>query len=521
MNLRHIGITVAFCGLLSAPAAADYATGLSAFRAGDFPTAVIELQITAETGDADSQYLLGQINENGLGVPQNFLRAHVWYNLAAARGHEAAARARDALAKRMAPDQVARAQTRASEWLPVGGDDGEPMAFSVVNAQRLLIELGYDPGSADGILKTQTRSAIRKYQDKAKLPANGRLTPDVFAALAKSAGRKIQTGKAVVTPPAPQPAEAAPKEDAAVKRVTDIQARLRQLGYAVPSVSGTVDEATRAAIRTYETDQGMTVTGRASPEVLERLIAQERSQAADERDLNRLVQSRLNALGYDAGPPDGAMGDRTMKAIQAFERESGLPVTGKPSAELATNLEVALDEKERTEADKAAEQKAAAPDPKLVQTVKTELNKRGYNAGVEDGAVTEQTSTAIRAYQADAGLNADGKVSEDLLAHLQTNPEAPAAETMSPAQVTDLERELEARGYRAGTVDGRVDGDLRAAIRMYQADSGVEVTGEPSAELLAQVQATPVKGAQTGTGALIEGLTGKILEGLDKNKKSE
>lgn len=432
-------------------------------------------------------------------------------------------RARDALTKQMAPEQVAKAQTRASEWLPVGSDDGKPLAFSVANAQRLLIDLGYDPGSADGILKTQTRSAIRKYQDKAKLPANGRLTPDVFAALAKSAGRKVRTGKAAAaTAPAPQSAQPeppAPKEDAASNRVTDIQARLRQLGYAVPSVSGTVDDATRAAIRTYEADQGMAVTGRASPEVLERLVAQERSQAADERDLTRVVQARLNALGYDAGPADGAMGDQTMTAIQAFERESGLPVTGKPSAELATNLEVALGEKEKAEAEKAADQKAAAPDPKLVQTVKTELNKRGYNAGVEDGAVTEQTSIAVRAYQADAGLDANGKVSEDLLAHLQANPEAPAAETMSPAQVTDLERELEARGYRAGTVDGRVDGDLRAAIRMYQADSGVEVTGEPSAELLAQVQATPVKGAQTGTGALIEGLTGKILEGLDKDKK--
>ncbi|MDA0703516.1 MAG: peptidoglycan-binding domain-containing protein, partial [Proteobacteria bacterium] len=412
--------------------------------------------------------------------------------MAAASGHEAAARARDALAKRMAPDQVAKAQTRASEWLPVGSDDGKPLAFSVANTQRLLIELGYDPGSADGILKTQTRSAIRKYQDKAKLPANGRLTPAVFAALSKSAGRKVQTGKAAAAAPAPapQPAEAAPKEDAAAKRVTDIQARLRQLGYAVPSVSGTADEATRAAIRTYEADQGMTVTGRASPEVLDRLIAQERSEAADERNLNRIVQSRLNALGYDAGPPDGAMGDRTTKAIQAFERESGLPVTGKPSAELATNLEVALGEKEKAEAEKKATKEDPAPDPKLVQTVKTELNKRGYNAGVEDGAVTEQTSIAIRAYQTDAGLDANGKVSGDLLAHLQANPEAPAAETMSPAQVTDLERELEARGYRAGTIDGRVDGDLRAAIRMYQADSGVEVTGEPSAELLAQVQAT-------------------------------
>ncbi|MBT6117523.1 MAG: hypothetical protein HOH66_06615, partial [Rhodospirillaceae bacterium] len=481
MNFRRIGIAVAFCGLLSAPAAADYATGLTAFRTGDFATAVVELQVSAEIGDADSQYLLGQINENGLGVPQNFLRAHVWYNLAAASGHEAAANARDALAKRMAPDQVAKAQSRASEWLPVDAGDRGPLAFSVANTQQMLIDLGYDPGSADGILKTQTRAAIRKYQEKAKLPTDGRLTPELFSRLVKSAGREVQAAKATETmaAPAPQPAQPAAQEDPATKLVTDIQARLRQLGYAVPSVSGRIDEETRTAIRTYEADQGMPVTGQASQAVLDRMVAQDRAKAADERNLIQTVQSRLNALGYDAGPADGAMGGRTTSAIQLFEKERGLPVTGNPSAELAANLDAALGEREAAEGKKEEKKDAPAPKAELVLAVETELNKRGYNAGVEDGTVTEDTEIAVSAYQKDAGIEVNGMVTEELLAHIEANTPSEADDAMSPAQITDLERELEARGYRAGAVDGRVDGDLRAAIRMYQADSGVEVTGEP------------------------------------------
>lgn len=267
----------------------------------------------------------------------------------------------------------------------------------------------------------------------------------------------------------------------------------------------------------------MPVTGQASQAVLNRLIAQERAKAAEARDLIRTVQARLNALGYDAGPADGAMGGRTTNAIRLFEKERGLPVTGQPSAELATNLDVALNEREAAESEPEGkkESEAAAPNAELVLAVETELNKRGYNAGVEDGAVTVETSVAVSAYQKDAGLEVDGMVTDELLAHLEADPPAAVSDAMSPAQVTDLERELDTRGYRVGAIDGRVDGDLRAAIRMYQADAGLDVNGEPSTELLAQVRATPVKGAQGGAGALIQGLTGKILESLDKDKKSE
>jgi peptidoglycan hydrolase-like protein with peptidoglycan-binding domain len=42
------------------------------------------------------------------------------------------------------------------------------------------------------------------------------------------------------------------------------------------------------------------------------------------------AQSRLNRLGYEAGPEDGLMGRRTRSALEAFQRTYGLPVTGRP-----------------------------------------------------------------------------------------------------------------------------------------------------------------------------------------------
>lgn len=46
------------------------------------------------------------------------------------------------------------------------------------------------------------------------------------------------------------------------------------------------------------------------------------------RDERRAVQAMLNALGYAAGPTDGAFGRRTMEAIRAFERDQGLRADG-------------------------------------------------------------------------------------------------------------------------------------------------------------------------------------------------
>jgi hypothetical protein len=53
------------------------------------------------------------------------------------------------------------------------------------------------------------------------------------------------------------------------------------------------------------------------------------------------VQDYLASLGYEPGPADGMMGERTREAIRAFEASQGQPVTGEPGdwlIALATGL---------------------------------------------------------------------------------------------------------------------------------------------------------------------------------------
>ena len=56
--------------------------------------------------------------EDGRGVPQDYVLAHMWFNLAAALGHPWAANSRARLAATMTDDQIAEAERLAREWKP-------------------------------------------------------------------------------------------------------------------------------------------------------------------------------------------------------------------------------------------------------------------------------------------------------------------------------------------------------------------------------------------------------------------
>ena len=53
----------------------------------------------------------------GYGVPQDYVQAHMWLNLAAAQGDEQAAEFRDIVAAKMTPAKIEEAQRLAREWL--------------------------------------------------------------------------------------------------------------------------------------------------------------------------------------------------------------------------------------------------------------------------------------------------------------------------------------------------------------------------------------------------------------------
>ena len=53
----------------------------AAIKRRDYATALRLIRPLAEQGDANAQYNLGVFYDNGLGVPQDKVRAYMWFNL--------------------------------------------------------------------------------------------------------------------------------------------------------------------------------------------------------------------------------------------------------------------------------------------------------------------------------------------------------------------------------------------------------------------------------------------------------
>lgn len=177
-------------------AMADFSSAMDAYERKDYRAAHGELTTLANHNDVDAQYMLGYMYALGEGVLQDYVEAHKWLNLAASQGKEGAREAREEVARRMTPTQVARAQALARDWQPqeqmesTEGVSGEvspepytPDRETIIQVQRRLAELGYDPGPADGAPGQRTRRAIRNYQVREGLTVDGRISRELVESL--------------------------------------------------------------------------------------------------------------------------------------------------------------------------------------------------------------------------------------------------------------------------------------------------------------------------------------------------
>ena len=214
------------------PARPDYDAGQRAWDDARPDEALTQWRAAANEGDRRAMLALGRLYLRGLGVLQDYIEAHKWFNLAAGRGEAAALKERDALAAKMTPEQMATAQERAAAWRPGAGradgtpdaaderataaattqastaGEGPPPPRAIRAAQALLRALGYRPGPADGIWGRRTGEAYRAFLRDAGLPVAETLTPQ--ALLAMRAMVKRRAGAAEEGRGAPASRDSAP-----------------------------------------------------------------------------------------------------------------------------------------------------------------------------------------------------------------------------------------------------------------------------------------------------------------------
>ncbi len=84
--------------------------------------------VAAKDGHFPAQFHLGVMYQKGQGVPQNYILAHMWMNLATRLGDKNWENIREGMGKLLTPEQIERAQDMAVEWLeknPKAANDPE------------------------------------------------------------------------------------------------------------------------------------------------------------------------------------------------------------------------------------------------------------------------------------------------------------------------------------------------------------------------------------------------------------
>lgn len=179
--------------------------------APDYPKAVKWFTTAAQHGLKDSQYNLAVLYERGMGIEQDGGRALFWYSLAGRQDDADAARRADALARTLPAAQVKQIQARLAAWR------AQP-ASPEANVVALADPQWRTPGDGDA--------------ESAAAPA--------------------------------------PETNSVIFRAQEL---LNDLGFKVGGPDGKMGARTANAIRLFELQSGLKVTGQATPELISKLEA--------------------------------------------------------------------------------------------------------------------------------------------------------------------------------------------------------------------------------------------------------
>jgi peptidoglycan hydrolase-like protein with peptidoglycan-binding domain len=126
--------------------------------------------------------------------------------------------------------------------------------------------------------------------------------------------------------------------------------------------------------------------------------------------------------------------------------------------------------------------------------------------GAAPGQSVETAS--LRAFAGATGSINTAIVDESSAANASANEPALDAE----GQVTRaVQRELQARGYDTGTLDGRAGVVTRAAIMGFEYDHGLALTGKPSQELLKSILLGAEQRSAKGARAQVQSTEAELL----------
>ena len=295
--------------------------------------------------------------------------------------------------------------------------------------------------------------------------------------------------------------------------VSDLQARLTELGYYTGAIDGRYASGTQTAVQEFQERNGLTadgIAGRQTQDMLYSGSAQPKyvtvSASGDAKEYLllkqgasgvevRKLQGRLAELGYYAGGVDGIYGETTASAVKAFQRANGLSGDGQAGVQTQSKL--------YSSSARYASSPVATADPDATRTLtlgmtgndvyalQERLIELRYLTGVADGVFGAETQAALIAFQKNNGLTADGNAGSSTLKKLAGSCKAATRTTPTPVpsgtvtlregdegeNVYILQAYLFELGYYTGRIDGRFSAETTEAVKAFQRANGLTADG--------------------------------------------
>ena len=219
------------------------------------------------------------------------------------------------------------------------GDSGS----AVKDLQTKLKKLGYYDGTVDSTFGSGTYAAVRAFQKKYNLTADGVAGSETLKKL-DSAYKNANSDK----------------DDDSLRMgdsgsaVKDLQTKLKKLGYYDGTVDSTFGSGTYAAVKAFQKKYNLTADGVAGSETLKKLDSAyknaDSNTSTDDDSLRKgatgtavkTLQTNLKKLGFYTAYVDGSFGATTESAVKAFQRKYGLTADGVAGSATLKKIESAV-----------------------------------------------------------------------------------------------------------------------------------------------------------------------------------
>ncbi len=416
--------------------------------------------------------------------------------------------------------------TTAPSSLKLGSEGND-----VKRMQQQLKALGYYTGSVDGEFGAGTEAAVKAFQSRNGLTADGKAgkyTLDkLYSGNAKKASAATATAKPSSGSSSSSSSGSSNTATAYTNGKTDIylrlgssgsqvkimQNRLIVLGYLTGEADGEFGASTESAVKAFQDRNGLFDDGVAGPGTLEKLYSTSARKASSavahlgslrpgtQGDAVRSLQKDLRTLGYYTGSVDGDYGEGTTLAVTAFQRNNGLKADGIAGKATLNKINEALSGGGSSSSSSSSGSKN---DPDVygltasstgykslsstngssadVRALQANLRSHGYLSGSPDGDYGAATEKAVKAYQRAAGLRVTGVAgpSTQRLLYGGTNESGSYSKLELGSSGSAVKR-LQYALYELKYYDGDIDGEYQAAtynaVMVFQEVNGLDVDG--------------------------------------------